>query len=170
MSLTRLLLWKIYRDSSDKKHRDKEREKMKHKDGSTDKHKDKHKEKRKEEKVIKRKIYLALINNLFVFKWPWIDQSLIGKRQNMFCFGQLSDEVVWWWSQEGKRKWLCKVRPVPSEPCRLCLQHCIKNGVISYFFSCPCSPLHLKSEPEDDNYYSPKLEKSLKRERDDDNE
>lgn len=32
-----------------------------------------------------------------------------------------------------------------------------------------CSPLHLKSEPED-NYYSPKLEKSLKRERDDDNE
>lgn len=36
--------------------------------------------------------------------------------------------------------------------------------------SLPCSPLHLKSEPDDDNYYSPKLEKSLKRERDDDNE
>lgn len=32
------------------------------------------------------------------------------------------------------------------------------------------SPLHLKSEPEEDNYYSPKLEKSLKRERDDDND
>lgn len=38
-----------HKDSSDKKHRDKE--KMKHKDGSTDKYKDKHKEKRKEEKV-----------------------------------------------------------------------------------------------------------------------
>jgi len=38
-----------FKDSSDKKHRDKE--KMKHKDGSTDKYKDKHKEKRKEEKV-----------------------------------------------------------------------------------------------------------------------
>lgn len=45
-----------------------------------------------------------------------------------------------------------------------------KNGVISNIFSCPCSSLHLKSEPEDDNYYSPKLEKSLKRERVDDNE
>lgn len=40
-----------HKESSDKKHRDKEREKMKHKDGSTDKYKDKHKEKRKEEKV-----------------------------------------------------------------------------------------------------------------------
>uniref|UniRef100_A0A667XJN1 DNA topoisomerase I n=1 Tax=Myripristis murdjan TaxID=586833 RepID=A0A667XJN1_9TELE len=39
-----------HKDSSDKKHRDKEREKMKHKDGSTDKHKHKDKEKRKEEK------------------------------------------------------------------------------------------------------------------------
>uniref|UniRef100_A0A8D3D7I9 DNA topoisomerase I n=1 Tax=Scophthalmus maximus TaxID=52904 RepID=A0A8D3D7I9_SCOMX len=32
------------------------------------------------------------------------------------------------------------------------------------------SPQHVKSEPEDDFYYSPKHEKSLKRERDDDNE
>lgn len=32
------------------------------------------------------------------------------------------------------------------------------------------SPPHLKSEPEDDFYHSPKHEKSLKRERDDDNE
>ena len=35
-----------HKDSSDKKHRDKEKEKMKHKDGSADKHKDKHKEKK----------------------------------------------------------------------------------------------------------------------------
>lgn len=49
---------KLHRDSSDKKHRDKERDKLKHKDGSTDKHRDKHKEKRKEEKVVKRKKYL----------------------------------------------------------------------------------------------------------------
>lgn len=41
----------VHKDSSDKKHRDKEKEKMKHKDGSTDKFKDKHKEKRKEDKV-----------------------------------------------------------------------------------------------------------------------
>uniref|UniRef100_A0A3Q3MRV8 DNA topoisomerase I n=1 Tax=Labrus bergylta TaxID=56723 RepID=A0A3Q3MRV8_9LABR len=38
-----------HKESSDKKHRDKE--KLKHKDGSTDKYKDKHKEKRKEEKM-----------------------------------------------------------------------------------------------------------------------
>ena len=33
-----------------------------------------------------------------------------------------------------------------------------------------CSPLQVKSEPEDGFYHSPKNEKSLKRERDDDNE
>lgn len=38
-----------HRDSSDKKHRDKERLKLK--DGSSDKQKDKHKEKKKEERV-----------------------------------------------------------------------------------------------------------------------
>ena len=38
-----------HKDSSDKKHR--EKEKMKHKDGSTDKHKDKHKDKDKRDKV-----------------------------------------------------------------------------------------------------------------------
>merc|ERR1712035_218121 len=32
------------------------------------------------------------------------------------------------------------------------------------------SPPHVKSEPEDDFYHSPKNEKSLKRERDDDND
>lgn len=38
-----------HRDSSEKKHKDKERLKLK--DGSSDKQKDKHKEKRKEERV-----------------------------------------------------------------------------------------------------------------------
>lgn len=33
-----------------------------------------------------------------------------------------------------------------------------------------CSPPHVKSEPDEDFYHSPKHEKSLKRERDDDNE
>ncbi len=40
-----------HRDSSDKKHRDKEKERLKLKDGSSDKQKDKHKEKKKEERV-----------------------------------------------------------------------------------------------------------------------
>lgn len=62
------------------------------------------------------------------------------------------------------------MRPVTSELSSLSSSAFIKDAVISGFFSPLRSPLHLKSEPEEDNYYSPKLEKSLKRERDDDNE
>lgn len=40
-----------HRDSSDKKHRDKDKERLKLKDGSSDKQKDKLKEKKKEERV-----------------------------------------------------------------------------------------------------------------------
>lgn len=40
----------------------------------------------------------------------------------------------------------------------------------SFYFLFFCSPPHVKSELEDNSYYSPKLEKSLKRERDDNDE
>lgn len=49
-----------------------------------------------------------------------------------------------------------------------CIFRCSHFDFFNAFFF--CSPPHVKSEPDDNSYYSPKHEKSLKRERDDDNE
>lgn len=139
---------------------------MKHKDGSTDKYKDKYKEKRREEKVNKSTSHGLAVWITWETTFNQLERSYLQLQYLSSAFKCLTNFRSSPLTVKSNRK---KKTGLPGEslqrfpPGFFLLRVKIFGSKLVFFFS----PLHVKSEL-DDTYHSPKNDKSLKRERDDD--